>query len=132
MIDRRNDFDVGTTSLFYNGEKPQTLEEAFEISLAAWFIRSERNAILNGDPGDSDVCGLCMLFLYVNDDYDMSCFPNCPIYNETKKMHCKGNVHYISYKREYDDYAAEKEYKHLLKLAREHCPDYEWEDWIGE
>jgi len=96
--------------LTYDGPRPETLDEAWDISIAKWRYLSEHEAHpLYGD-GGSLTCGLCMLFIRKD------CV-GCPIFKDTGRPAC-ANTPYINYEGDMDTARAELEYLLALRARQ--------------
>jgi hypothetical protein len=96
--------------LTYDGPRPETPDEAWDISIAKWRYLSEHEAYpLYGD-GGMTTCGLCMLFILKN-----CC--GCPILADTKRQSCAGTP-YINYEGDMETARAELEYLLALRARQ--------------
>lgn len=95
---------AGHRHLSYHGPRPETLEEAWDITIEKWeaivqWYKEEGDYLCNGGTA---TCGLCLLHV---GRIGSSCHRTisstrermCPIYGETRKMHCNGNHWYQRY-----------------------------------
>ena len=122
-------FKIGTScynkdELIYEGDIPETLAEAQEISVAKWKFMAKQLKKLNRRLNDcgSSTCGFCMIY------YGVGC-RGCPISTLTGQQDCK-DTPYKEYYAEQNFYdiellikACKKEAKFLKELVIENKYD---------
>lgn len=96
--------------LTYDGPRPETLDEAWDISIAKWRYLSEHEMSPTSSDDGGFTCGLCMKFIYYG-------CRDCPIFAETNRRGC-ANTPYINYKGDMDTARAELEYLLALRARQ--------------
>ena len=77
--------------LYYDGKRPETLEQAWEITLKKWemIVSLKGKEVYNID---SSTCGLCMFYTpYEGDEVECN---RCPIQRRTGQLSCIGTPYY--------------------------------------
>jgi len=92
--------------LTYDGPRPETLDEAWDISIAKWRYLSEHEMSPAANDGAISTCGLCKMFFRHGCD-------GCPIFKDTSRPSCSGTP-YLYYQGDMETARAELEY--LLAL----------------
>jgi len=96
--------------LTYDGPRPETLDEAWDISIAKWRYLSEHD--MTGYPSDGSefTCGLCLMFIR------HGC-RGCPVREDTDRPSCAGTP-YIDYRGDTETARAELEYLLALRARQ--------------
>jgi len=102
-------FEINEDRLFFIGEYPRTLEEAWDITIKKWETVIENPGV---DDSGAMACGLCMLF------FDNDCI-GCPI-NKSGYRYCIGTP-YTDYAVDGGDTKYAKAELEFLKKLRGKC-----------
>ena len=100
----------GHGDLTYDGPLPETLDEAWDISIAKWRYLSEHEMSPTSSDNGGFTCGLCMMFLKYGCD-------GCSIFKDTSRPSCSGTP-YLNYQGDMETARAELEYLLALRARQ--------------
>lgn len=118
---------TGNPIVRFSGANPETLAEAFDISIAKWeFIvqQMRENGLVILD-GGTNTCGLCMMFREWSDELGDETCGDCPVVLHTGMDGCNETPYedFYPHKKTVEQKiaAAEAELVFLKMLRERHC-----------